>query len=437
VTPGRELSADLYRVVAVFVVVAGHWLISSVTYRDGQFGNDYPLDVMPWTQWLTLVFQVVPVFFLVGGYASATSWTRYRDDGGGPWTDWIRHRLGAILGPTTAYAVLAFLVVAALDRVGVERSALSFGGWAVAMHLWFIPVYLVVVALTPAAMAAHRRWRLLVPTALVLAVVAVDVVARLTREPAIGVANYVLCWGAVYQIGICWRDGALRGTRALLLAAGGSAVVVILLALRWYPISMVGAPGAKEQNNFPPNVALLAFSVAQAGILVAVAPAVTRLLRRSRLQRPLAAANANVMALYLWQMVPVVVVALVAYPAGLLPQPAPGTGEWWLCRLAWLAILSAVTAAELALLWATRSVFDRALPSISVPLPRWSVPLLLCAGIAFSTVALARVSVAGFAPNGRVPVTEGLLYGVGVVLLTVKAVGVRRHSPDHGQAPSR
>ena len=47
---------------------------------------------------------------------------------------------------------------------------------------------------------------------------------------------------------------------------------MILLALRWYPISMVGAPGAKEQNNFPPNVALLAFSVAQAGILVAVAP---------------------------------------------------------------------------------------------------------------------------------------------------------------------
>jgi surface polysaccharide O-acyltransferase-like enzyme len=437
VTPGRELSADLYRVVAVLVVVAGHWLISSVFYRDGQFGNEYPLDVMPWTQWLTLVFQVVPVFFLVGGYASATSWMRYGDGGGGPWIDWVRHRLGAILGPTTAYAVLAFLVIAALDRVGVERSALSFGGWAVAMHLWFIPVYLVVVALTPAAMAAHRRWRLLVPTALVLAVVAVDVVARLTREPAIGVANYVLCWGAVYQIGICWRGGALRGTRALLLAAGGSAVVVILLALRWYPISMVGAPGAKEQNNFPPNVALLAFSVAQAGILVAVAPAVTRLLRRSRLQRPLAAANANVMALYLWQMVPVVVVALVAYPAGLLPQPAPGTGEWWLLRLAWLAILSAVTAAELALLWATRSVFDRALPSISVPLPRWNASLLLCAGIASSTVALARVSVAGFAPNGRVPVTEGLLYGAGVVLLSLKSVGVQRRSRGHGQAPSR
>ncbi len=138
----RELSADLYRVLAVTVVVIGHWLVSAVTFRDGQFGNDYPLDVMPWTRWLTLVFQVVPVFFLVGGYASAASWTRWREAGGRHWTEWVRHRLAAILGPTTAYVVLALAAVAVLDWVGVGRSPLRFGGWAVAMHLWFVPVYL-------------------------------------------------------------------------------------------------------------------------------------------------------------------------------------------------------------------------------------------------------------------------------------------------------
>ena len=97
----RELSADLYRVVAVTFVVLGHWLVSAVTYHDGRFGNDYPLDVLPWTQWLTLVFQVVPVFFLVGGYASATSWMHWHEAGGRRWTEWVRHRLGVILGPTT------------------------------------------------------------------------------------------------------------------------------------------------------------------------------------------------------------------------------------------------------------------------------------------------------------------------------------------------
>ena len=110
----------------------------------------------------------------------------------------------------------------------------------------------------------------------------------------------------------------------MLIAAAAAIVLAMLLGLRCYPISMVGSPGAPEQNNFPPTVALLAFATAQAGLLVAAAPAVTRWLRRSRWQRPLAAANKNVMAVYLWQMVPVVVVALVGYPTGLYRSPRPG-----------------------------------------------------------------------------------------------------------------
>ena len=82
-----------------------------------------------------------------------------------------------------------------------------------------------------------------------------------------------------------------------------------------------------RQNNFPPTVALLAFAVAQTGLLVAAALAVTRWLQRScNLALLLAGANKNAMAIYLWQMVPVVVVALVGYPTGLLP-PAPA-GKW-------------------------------------------------------------------------------------------------------------
>src|SRR4051794_17703818 len=154
----RELSADVYRVVAVAVVVIGHWLVSAVTFPDGQFGNDYPLDVMPWTRWLTLVFQVVPVFFLVGGYASAASWTRWREAGGRHRTEWVRHRLAAILGPTTAYVVVALAAVAVLDWVGVGRSTLWVGGWGVALDLWVFAVYLARLAPPPGAGAAHRRW---------------------------------------------------------------------------------------------------------------------------------------------------------------------------------------------------------------------------------------------------------------------------------------
>ena len=65
--PPREVALDLYRFGAVVIVVIGHWLLSVMTYRDGEFGRDNPLVLMPWTQWLTWFFQVVPVFFAVAG----------------------------------------------------------------------------------------------------------------------------------------------------------------------------------------------------------------------------------------------------------------------------------------------------------------------------------------------------------------------------------
>jgi hypothetical protein len=421
----RELSADVYRVVAVAVVVIGHWLVSAVTFRDGQFGNDYPLDVMPWTRWLTLVFQVVPVLFLVGGYASAASWTRWREAGGRHRTEWVRHRLAAILGPTTAYVVVALAAVAVLDWVGVGRSTLWFGGWAIAMHLWFVPIYLALLTLTPVAVAAHRRWGLLVPAGLALAVVVVDVAARIWHLPTIGSANYLVCWGAIYQAGICWRGGLFGGRRPVLIAAAGAIVLAMLLALRCYPISMVGSPGATEQNNFPPTAALLAFATLQAALLIAAAPAVTRRLRRSRWRRLLAVANNNVMAVYLWQMVPVVVVALLGYPTGLLPQPEAGTGQWWGFRLIWLLILIVVTTAQMALLWLGRSAFNRALPAISTPLPMCSAPALLIVGVGTATFVLWRLAVEGFAPDGHFPAVGALLY-VGAVGLISLAPSRRR-----------
>jgi len=37
-------------------------------------------------------------------------------------------------------------------------TALATAGWAVALHLWFLPVYLILLSMTPAMDAAHRRW---------------------------------------------------------------------------------------------------------------------------------------------------------------------------------------------------------------------------------------------------------------------------------------
>lgn len=421
----RELSADLYRVLAVVIVVIGHWLLAAVTYQRGRFGYVEVLAEMPWTQWLTWFFQVVPVFFVVAGYANAASWTRWCANDSGHRRDWLRHRVAGILGPTTAYVAVLVAIVAVLRLVGIDRSQLGMPAWVVALHLWFIPVYLAVVSLTPIAVAAQRRWGLKVPATLAVAVATVDAVTLGGHVPGIGWVNYALCWGAIYQFGVAWFGGAFRGRRPLVLATGAAIVLAIVIGLRLYPVSMIGVPGQTVQNTSPPTVALLALAAVQAGLLVAAAPTVTAWLRRSRWPGVLVIANQNAFALYLWHMVPVLVVALIAYPTGLLPQPDLGSGLWWLWRLAWVAILSAVTAAELLLLWSGRSLFAHPLPTVGVRLRlRWSEPLLVV-GTIVAVFALWRLAAGGFAPGGRFPLATVLLYATGVVLASLGPIKTR------------
>jgi fucose 4-O-acetylase-like acetyltransferase len=418
--PVRDLAVDFYRVSGVVLIVLGHWLAACVTYREGGFGRQNPLVDLPWTQWLTWPFQAVPVFFLVAGYAGAVSWTHRRDTDGMSRQAWLGHRLARVLGPTAVYVGLVSVVVVVLQVCGLAGSALDYAGWAVAMHLWFLAVYLLVVSLTPIAIAAHRRWGLWVPAVLAVAVGLVDAGAVGGHVPYLNWLNYLLCWGALYQLGIAWHGGLLFGCRPALLASGSAVALALLIWLGPYPISMIDVPGQAVQNSSPPTVAMLAFACAQAGVAMAVAPALNRGLRPGRAQRVLHTANSNVMALYLWHMVPVIIVALVGYPAGLLPQPIEGTAQWWLARLEWVIILCLATAIEMAVLWWRRSFFAAPLPALGMRLANRRAEPVILAGTAMATYGLAYFSVMGFAPAGRFPWVTGLVFAVGVVLVAFR-----------------
>jgi hypothetical protein len=424
--PVRNLAVDFYRVSGVVLIVLGHWLAGSVTYHDGHFGRQNPLVDMPWTQWLTWPFQAVPTFFLAAGYAGAVSWTHRRGAGGVSRQTWLRHRLARVLGPTTVYAAVVSVGVVALGIWRVPASTTEYAGWAVAMHLWFLVVYLMMVSLTPVAIAAQRRWGLLVPAALAVGAVAVDAATLGGHLPYLGWVNYLLCWGALYQLGMAWHDGLLAGRRPALLATVSALTLGLLIWLGLYPVSMIGVPGQTVDNTTPPDVALLAFGCAQAGFVMTLAPALNRALRAGPVQRVLSVANNNVMALYLWHMIPVVMVAIVGYPAGLLRQPTEGTADWWLARLEWVVILGIVTAVELVLLWWGRRLFAAPLPMLGIPLAeRWGEPVML-AGAAMAAYGLAFVAAEGFAPDGRLPWVTALVFAAGVMLV---ALGPKQVSP--------
>ncbi|TGD85735.1 acyltransferase [Mycolicibacterium sp. CH28] len=417
---------DLYRVGALLLIVVGHWMAASLTFSDGGFWRENPLVDMPWTQWLTWIFQVVPVFFVVAGYASAVSWSRRRDDESTQ--TWLRRRLSRPLGPTAVYVVSMLLVVVALRAARVAGSELDFGAWAVAMHLWFLGIYVLVVALTPVAAVAHRRWGLWVPTAMVAVVAALDLASIGAHLPRAGWPNYLLVWAVLYQLGIAWHGGLLPARRTLPLAGGCALVLALLVTVGGYPVSMIGVPGAVVNNTGPPNLALLALGGMQAGLVLAVAPVVDRALKSVRAQRVLTVANDNVMALYLWHMVPVVVVALAGYPTGLLPQPTLGSAAWWTFRLEWVAMLAVVAAAELALLWWGRRLFSASLPTVTVAVPSWGGAVSLFAGTVAVAVTMTVFASLGFAPEGRFPVVAcaGFLIGVALVALTPSVIGTRR-----------
>lgn len=58
--PSRNRYVDLLRAVSITAVVFGHWLIAAPWIASGQLRLDHMLAVQPWTQWLTLLFQVMP-----------------------------------------------------------------------------------------------------------------------------------------------------------------------------------------------------------------------------------------------------------------------------------------------------------------------------------------------------------------------------------------
>ena len=169
------------------------------------------------------------MFFLVAGYASADFLGALARRRGDVAADLASAAAGAGCSDRprcTSHCVSA--VVVALDVAGVAGSVLEYAGWAVAMHLWFLAVYVIVVSLTPIAMAAQRRWGLAGPAALGIGVVLVDVASLGYGVPYLGWLNYLLCWGTFYQLGIAWYGGLLSGRRAALLAVAAAVTLGLL-----------------------------------------------------------------------------------------------------------------------------------------------------------------------------------------------------------------
>jgi hypothetical protein len=77
----RNRYVDFLRAMSMLVVVVGHWL-AAAPYLDAtdNLTSSHILTAVPWTAWLIWLVQVMPIFFLVGGYPNGISWRAARRD---------------------------------------------------------------------------------------------------------------------------------------------------------------------------------------------------------------------------------------------------------------------------------------------------------------------------------------------------------------------
>ena len=117
-TPARRnRSVDFLRAASITVVVVGHWLMAAAFVSGGRLQLADMLHLAPWTQWLTWAFQVMPLFFIVGGYSNGISWEAARRDGRG-YGLWIATRLRRLVGPIVPLLVLWSVMAMIAHRLG-------------------------------------------------------------------------------------------------------------------------------------------------------------------------------------------------------------------------------------------------------------------------------------------------------------------------------
>jgi peptidoglycan/LPS O-acetylase OafA/YrhL len=402
----RDRYADLLRLFSIGMVVLGHWVVALLTLHGaGTVSTSLPLMLSTW------VWQVMALFFFVGGFAHARALRHRPPDG-----RFVRTRLARLLPPVLVMLAVWTVLAMLMHATGYTTGQFAAGLQLITVPLWFLGVYLVIVLAAPVMMRFHERFGLWpVLATLASAVVVVDVLRLGTGVTLVGFANYLFVWLAVHQLGYGYADGTLqRGGRRLagLFAVGGLAGAALLVfGTSAYPVLMVGLPGNDVSNSAPPNLALLAQSLFLIGTALLLRRAGTALVERPRAWFAVATGSSAIMTLFCWHLTACYLVQSVLLVVD-VRLPAADTPLWFPALAGWLIACSLACVGIVALF----RRFERPADA----LVRGSVrPALVVAGTLASAVGLFVVSRIGL--DGLV--TEQGLPGAAVVPLLLVATG--------------
>lgn len=337
----RNRYVDFLRAFSILFVISGHLLITGahVDPETGAYAPVLALEIVPWTEWLTWIFQVMPVFFMVGGYANAVSLESAAARGVG-YGEWLATRLHRLLRPMLLLVLVWAVIAILLYAGGIATESIQFITRTALLPTWFLAIYTMIVILAPPSHAAWRRWGCWSLAAYLALAAATDIAFLGFDWQPPGWSNYFWIWLAMHHLGFAWRDGR-QGSPAVLLAVAAGALVALALAVVWgpYPVAMAGSPGEGPSNSLPPKITLAALGLVQFGVLLAVEKPMRRLLDNLRLWTATVLINSMIMTLYLWHMSILLLLLGASWLAdGFGLGMVPGGAEWWWSRIPWVAL---------------------------------------------------------------------------------------------------
>lgn len=367
---GRDLSIDLVRVVCVLVVVFVHLVLIGVGKNaDGSILFASPVNESTWVGPASWIVEIMPLFFVVGGFAARIGWasSQRRGESAGAF---VRARLGRLARPALPLYCFLAVVLLGLRIAGVDPAFVQTVAVPVGSILWFLGAYMLVQALAPWMIRWHEKSPWVALGVLLLAAFAVDIIRLVVGiwtlgldkidangyglgDEIFGLPNVVFVWLFAQQIGFCLKDGwfdRLKAWQLLAIIVLSFGSVAMLVWRGSYDISMLS-------NQWPPTTPLAILAIVQACLYTLLHTPLKALMRLRLMQALVFYFGSRLMSIYLWH-----VTAIVAITGVLLllpwPMPVPGSAAWWLTRPIMLVAVFGLVA--VISLWTVR--FERPIP---------------------------------------------------------------------------
>ena len=415
----RDLTLDLARVACVLLVVVIHLLQVGIgTDADGAFVVTRPAEMQEWFALATWAGQIMPLFFVVGGFASAAGWRSHTARGGSA-TDFVRGRALRLAQPALPLFVFFAIVLGAATLLQLAPDIVEAAAVGAGSPLWFLAAYLLCQTCVPLMMRLDASAPRLTVAVLALGVVAVDALRYATGVEDIGLLNLAFVWLLCQQFGFWYFRGAFDRLSPFALATIAAACYLSL-----WPLTAFGPYGVSMLGNLnPPTLPLVVLGLAQACLLRLLRRPLSALMARRAARVVVFVVGSRLMTIYLWHL-PVIlaVTGLTLLIPGAAPSPA--SAAWWWSRIPMFLVV-------MGILYALSLVVARweAIP----PLPRGAHAVAVAIGVVLAFVPAFLVMELGL--DAWLAIGGAVAYAVAVTVLrrtgTPRGEGAPSAQPAH------